>query len=180
MEIFIKNTLASGILFFYFISVATAQKKFVRVYPTGPAKIVTGYYGGHTNSAIIIESNHQRVTLNYLKIQNIRTAKTVGHNIFIGSFIGALVGVITGLVTHKDPAPPPVGCWFCFSYGTTQGEDAAAGFVIGSMAGAAVGTVAGLAKKKENLTVAGDFANWKTILARLDEWPVNNNETTSK
>ena len=113
--------------------------------------------------------------MSYVQIQNIRTAKTVGHSILIGSVTGGFVGAITALVTHKDPEPPPANC-----FETTPAENSAAGFTIGSMAGALVGTVSGFAKKKEHLTIAGDFANWKTIIARLDEWLVYNSETTSK
>ena len=181
MDNFIKKLLPAFILFFYFIAGAAAQqKKFIRVYLTGPAKVVKGYYGGHTDSSLIILANQQRVTMSYVQIQNIRTAKTVGHSILIGSVTGAFVGAITGLVTHKDPEPPPANCWFCITFETTPAENAAAGFTIGAMAGALVGTVSGFAKKKENLTIAGDFANWKTIIARLDAWPVYNSETTSK
>ena len=176
MDNFIKKTLPALIVIFYFIGVATAQKKFVRVYPAGPAKVVKGYYAGHTDSAIIIESNHRRVALSYLKIQNIHTAKTVGHNILIGSVTGGLVGAIVGLATLKDTRPV-IGN---FSIEITQAQHAAIGFIVGAMAGTAVGAISGADKKKENLTVAGDFANRKTILARLDEWPVYNNKTTSK
>jgi len=154
-----------------------AQKKFfIRIYPIGSSAAIKGFYSGHTDSALIIQRNHQPDTIFYSLIQQIKTRRSTGHNILISALTGTLGGTAIGLIAQKDSPPPDPNCQLCNilndAFAFTPAEAAAGGAVLGAVAGTIVGTITGLTKRKETLIVGGNFRNWNVIRTRLGAWPV--------
>ncbi len=164
-------------LVFYFNVHVIAQKKiFISIYPIGSSNAVKGFYTGNTDSAVIVFSKHQRDTIFYLNIHQIKTRRRTGHHILLSSVIGAVAGTVTGIITHKSLSPSDPNCQLCTiidnAFRTTRTEDAVSGALLGAALGTATGTIIGLVKKREALFVGGNFQNWKEKRTKLEAWPV--------
>lgn len=177
MIVLLRKYLPALLVMLFFMGDVAAQKKlFIRIYPTGTSKVIKGFYSGHNDSAVIIQTSLHPDTIYYSGIQTIKTKRTTGNNILISAVSLGLAGTVAGLATHQDPPPPDANCQFCnilsTAFSTTPAEDAFAGFVLGAVAGTLVGTTIGLTKKKQILHIDGDFNHWKAIRNQLNDWPV--------
>ena len=134
---------------------ADAQKSsFVRVYNLAGEKINKGYVISVTDTSLQLKDNSTLVAIPVRSIGFIKTKRSAGNNVLVGSVIGATTGAVLGAVT----AEPDAGF---MAY--TAGEGAAAGALLGSVAGAVIGGLTILAKNPDTYLINGDVSKWKAF-----------------
>jgi outer membrane lipoprotein SlyB len=137
----------------------TADNLFVRVYNLEGVKISKGEVLSVSDTLLQLNRKGLLITINYQDIGMIKTKRSEGNNILVGSVIGASAGAITGAIIGIETAEPDE--WFGF----TEEEGAAIGFILGVPAGAAIGAAIGgitlLFKKSKTFFVNGDILKWK-------------------
>jgi hypothetical protein len=133
----------------------TAQKTiFVRVYDFHGNKIGKGNVYAATDSSLQLGKDSATKTFAVSKIGSIKTKRSAGNNILIGSIVGGTSLAIAGAAS-ADPEDEILGY--------TAGEGAAAGLVTGAVVGAAVGGITILFKNSKTFLINGDATNWKTF-----------------
>lgn len=139
----------------------TAQNKlFVRVYDLEGHKVNKGYILAVNDSLLILEKNKSPLEIRVKTIGMIKTKRSTGNNVLIGTISGAIV--MGGIVAASaDPDN-----WI-LDY--TPAEGAIIGAFIGAPAGAAVGLMTTVFKKPKTFIIDGDLEKWKVFLEHLVE-----------
>ena len=142
--------------FLFLISVGYqlfAQKPiFVRVYNLNGKKIYTGHVWATKDTSLqLIAKVGDTVNLSINSIGKIKTKRSAGHNLLIGSLAGASALAILGAATAEPE----------LELGYTAGEGAAAGAIFGVPVGAAIGGITLLFKKSKTFIIRGNIENWK-------------------
>jgi hypothetical protein len=133
---------------------------FVRVYNLDGKKINKGHIAFVGDTLLGLKRNGKYTEINFKEIASIKTKRSAGHNVLIGSAIGATTGAILGAAT-ADP-----GAWI---YNYTAGEGAAAGALMGAAAGAAVGGISIAFKNPETYIINGSLENWSFFQKRMQK-----------
>ncbi|UKM66249.1 hypothetical protein GSB9_02830 [Flavobacteriaceae bacterium GSB9] len=156
-KIFKKVALVAAI---FCVLCSGAQKKFidfdtfVRVYNLSGKKIAKGQMAFLNDSIIGIKSRDKIKKINFLEIGKIKTKRSGGHNVLMGSVMGASLGIVAGISTADPDA------WI-FGYSASEG---AAGFgILGALGGGALGGIVAGLKNSETLFINGNAANWKAF-----------------
>jgi len=138
-----------------------AQKKetkisnlFVRVYNMVGKKINKGHIIFINDSLLAIRQSKKLVKIHLRDIGFIKTKRSAGNNILVGSGIGALTLGTLGATTADPDA------WI---FGYTAGEGFAAGIVGGGIGGAVIGGITVLFKKSNTYTIDGDLNKLKSF-----------------
>lgn len=139
----------------------TAQNKlFVRVYDLEGKKINKGFILAVNDSLLRIEKNKNYIDIPVKTIGMIKTKRSAGNNVLIGSLAGAtLMGAITAASADPD-------AWI-LDY--TPLEGALIGILVGAPAGALLGAITVGFKKSKKFTINGDLEKWKAFLLHLSE-----------
>ncbi len=132
---------------------------FVRVYNLQGQKINKGKVHAVTNESIQIEGKKGPVNLDVASIGLIKTKRSAGNNILIGSAMGATVMAILG-ASSADP-----DAWLF----DTAAEGAAAGVIVGLPMGAAAGGLTTIFKKSKSYAIDGDLLKWKVFQQMIAE-----------
>ena len=139
-----------------------AQKTiFVRVYNLNGKKINTGRVLAITDSSLQIKGESKdtfNVSIN--SIGTIKTKRSTGHNVLMGSLLGAGAFAIAGVAT-ADPNDEIVS-W-------SAGEGVLAGIVVGAPIGAAVGGITAAFKKIKTFEINGSTEKWKAFQIYISE-----------
>lgn len=149
--------------FLFLISICyqlCAQKTiFVRVYNLTGKKINKGHVLAATDTSLQLRTKGGGVVnLSISSIGTIKTKRSAGHNLLIGSLAGAGVVGILGAAT-ADP-----NAWIL---GYTAGEGAVAGAFLGLPIGAAAGGITVLFKNPKTFIINGETDKWKAFQSYL-------------
>lgn len=141
--------------FLLFISLsiqAGAQKKlFVRVYDNSGKRIQNGFVVGTTDSSLRLYKNKDTIDLPITGFSFLKTKRSAGHNLLLGSVIGAGTFAFIGMASANPDD----------FLGYTAAEGFAGGILFGAPAGAAIGGLAALLKKSRTFTINGNPDQWK-------------------
>jgi len=146
------------VTFLFLVSIGyqvCAQKAiFVRVYDLNGKKINTGRVLTTTDTSLQLKKeSRDTVNLSITSIGTIKTKRSGGHNVLMGSVAAAGAFAIFGAAT----ADPDV------FLGYTAGEGAVGGLVLGIPVGAAIGGITVLFKKSGTFVINGDIKKWKAF-----------------
>src|SRR4051794_38573080 len=145
------------VIFLFFILLAydvSAQKMgFVRVYDLNGHKINKGEVLAITDTSLLLQREAKIATIPLASIGTIKTKRSAGNNILVGSVIGTVVGVALGVASANPDE----------FLGFTAGEGAAMGVIIGAPVGAAIGGITVLFKNSKTYLINGDATRWKAF-----------------
>jgi hypothetical protein len=136
------------------------QKLFVRLYDHTGEKIAKGDLMKGSDSSIEIKHQHKDISFPVRQISLIKTRRSAGHSILIGTAIGTVTGIVliaaAGAADNPDPniTSDP-------SFGLAIAGTAA------PFAGAISGGVAAVLRKRETIRINGDAEKWKTAREKL-------------
>jgi len=147
------------VTFLFLISICfqvCAQKPiFVRVYNLNGKKINTGRVLAATDTSLQLKTeSRETVNISINTIGTIKTRRSGGHNVLMGSLAGAGAFAIVGVAT-ADPNDQIVAY--------SAGEGALAGVVLGIPVGAAIGGITVLFKKSGTFVINGKVEQWKAF-----------------
>ena len=131
-----------------------AQKSiFVRVYDLAGIKIHKGHVLSVTDTSLHLKESRRAVIIPVQNIGLIKTRRSAGHNVLLGSLIGLTVGAIVVAASSSSS-----GYW---DY--SAGEGAAGGAVAGLVIGAGVSALTIPLKGSTSFMIDGDMVKWKTF-----------------
>jgi hypothetical protein len=130
-----------------------AQKSmFVRVYDLSGKKIHKGRVFKVTDSTLQLVGKTMPVTIPVQSVGFIKTKRSAGNNVLVGSIIGVSSIAILGAASAEPDAE-----WFGYS----AGEGAAGGAIVGLPIGAAIGGLTTAFKNSKTYLINGDLGKWK-------------------
>lgn len=132
---------------------------FVRVYNLQGQKISKGKVLAVTDNSLQIKGKKGLMNIDVSSIGLIKTKRSAGNNLLIGSVIGASAMAILGAATAEPDS----------FLGYTAGEGAAGGAIIGLPLGAAVGGITILFKNSKSYSIDGDLLKWKLFQEMISE-----------
>ena len=119
---------------------------FVRVYNNEGQKIAKGKILNITDDALILKKGSSSITVPTADIMYIKTKKTNGHNVLIGSLVGA--GFAVGLAIDAD--------------GDSLGTFVAVIITpVFAAIGSGIGFITSLFKNSQHYSIQGDPAKWQ-------------------
>ena len=138
-----------------------AQKTiFVRVYDLNGKKINKGHVFATTDTSMQLKAKGgDTINLSINGIGTIKSKRSAGHNLLIGSLAGAGAVAILGAAS-ADPEE---------FLGYTAGEGAAGGALLGLPAGAAIGGITVLFKKSKTFIINGNMEKWKAFQSYISK-----------
>jgi len=139
-------------LLFATTTVSAKKAPFIRVYDKEGNKISKGRIVMLTDTSLTIKKGDSIYTIRANEIGSIRSKRSGGHNVLIGSITGAALLAIGGIATAEPDA------WI---FGYTAGEGAAMGAAGGATAGGIIGAITTLFKDKKKYKIAGQPDSWK-------------------
>ena len=119
---------------------------FVQVYNMAGKKINKGHVLFATETLLGLKKEEKTTKINVTDIGYVKTKRSAGYNVLIGSVIGA---------SSSDPD--------AMIFGYTAGEGAAMGSILGKSVGAAVGGITALFKNSRTYIIDGDLVKWKAF-----------------
>ena len=176
----LKNQLCSimlliGIAFFtnaYAQKPAVETGMFVRVYNLKGQKIGKGKLYTVSDTLLTLKRNSKAINLNPNNIGYIKTKKSTGHNVLVGSIIGgATVAIIGAATSHEETKTANLGWLGSYEYtsGTSPGTGAAIGGGLGLMGGALTGLGVSAFKNSKKFIINGDESHWKTFMQLINK-----------
>jgi len=132
---------------------------FLRVYNLEGKKVNKGKLHNVSDTAFTIKRNGKFINFNYKNIGYIKTKRSAGHNVIMGSIIGGTSMAILGAAT-ADP--------YAWIYSYTASEGAVAGAAFGGIAGACIGGISILFKNSTTFIIDGDVENWNAFVKYHD------------
>jgi len=131
------------------------KDSFVRVYDLEGQKIAKGRISEVGVMTLTLQKNRGVMTVSVSDIGSIKTRRSVGNNVLIGSVAGVTLGAIAGATTDDDAG------WFGYS----EAEYTVGGAVIVGTGGLAIGAITGLLKDIETYQIDGDQIKWQVFKA---------------
>lgn len=125
---------------------------FIRVYDLQGRKIAKGRIVSISDSALKLIHNKKTVTIPPAIIGTLKTKRSGGNTVLMGSAIVAATFAIWGAI---ESAP---------SGGYSPGLGATGGLIVGGIAGAVVGGIATIGKEVHIYRIHGDTAKWGSII----------------
>jgi hypothetical protein len=127
-------------------------EKFIRVYNLKGKKIAKGNIVFVNDSILSLKNTGKLKEIRIDEIGKIKTKRSGGHNVLMGSVFGASLGVVVGVaIVDSD--------YLYWDY--TAGEGALFFGGLGALGGAAIGGVTAGIKKTETYIINGDFKKWQ-------------------
>ncbi len=136
------------------------NKVFVRVYDLQGKKIGKGTIHSISGTAIRLTRNGESMNTPVSRIGMIRTKRSAGNNVLVGTLVGATAIAIFGIAT-ADPDADLLGY--------SAGEGAAGGALIGGGIGLAIGGISILFKKPVSYEINADPVKWKAFTEQIVE-----------
>lgn len=139
----------------------TAQNKlFVRVYDLKGHKIEKGYVLEANDTILRLAKDNISFDIPVKTIGTVKTKRSVGHNILVGSLIGtAIVGSLGAASAEPDAE----------IMGYSAGEGFILGTIVGAPSGALIGLFSAALKNSKEFTIKGDLEKWKIFQNYLSE-----------
>lgn len=131
------------------------KKLFVRVYDLEGKKIGKGHVNILNDTLLELKKNSKLIQFNVNDIGTIKTKRSAGHNILIGTAIGATTFAILGAASADPDA------WI---FGYTAAEGAAVGALGGGLGGAAVGGASVAFKNSVTYPINGNIDKWRIFM----------------
>lgn len=138
--------------FTFSLNVLGQDLGFVRVFDRNGTKIAKGTVIAVSDSKLQLKMGGLITDVPVSEIGTIKTKRSVGNNLAIGSAVGASVLGIIGIATGDDGEG-----WFSY----TPAEGALAGIMLGAPLGTAVGGLTALAKNSRLFVISGDGTRMK-------------------
>lgn len=133
---------------------------YVRVYNLQGKKMGKGKIFNVTDTLLILKKNSKFLNIKPMDIGFIKTKRSGGYNVLMGSIIGGTSMAILGAAT-ADPND-----WIL---GYTSAEGAVGGAIIGAATGASVGGITILFKNSKSFKINGENQNWKSLVSILNK-----------
>jgi len=155
----IKNQIKTMALFFLLTfsininaqSATQNNKIFVRVFNMEGKKIGKGHVLFAIDTVVGLKKGNKIAKINVSDIGYIKTNRSEGNDVLMGSVIGASSMAILLAVSGG-----PDSFW-------TVGEGAAGGVLLGAPTGAAIGGITALFKNSSTYIIDGDLVKWKAF-----------------
>lgn len=125
---------------------------FIRVFNLEGKKINKGHVAFVGDSILGLKKNGNDIEINVKEIGTIKTKRSAGHNILIGSAIGTATGAILGAASADPDA------WI---FGYTAAEGATGFGLAGALGGAAIGGISIAFKNSTTFIINGEELRWK-------------------
>ena len=136
------------------------KKMFVRVFNHEGKKIGRGYVAVATDSTLELTRSMEYAIISLKDIDYLKTKRSTGNNMLIGSIAGATTMGILGAATADPDA------WI-FSY--TPAEGAAAGIVIGGLGGGILGGISSVFKSSMIFEINGNKEKWELFKTAINQ-----------
>lgn len=150
-----------------------SKKVYLRVYNLEGKKISKGHIVFLNDSILGLNKSGKQELIKIGDIGKLKTKRSAGHNVLVGSFVGAGLLALIGGATSEEKTKTGDGGWFFGEYeyttGTSPGTGAAIGGAIGLIGGAAIGGVASAFKNSKTFIVDGDILKWKTFKEMIEK-----------
>lgn len=143
-----------------------ATNIFLRVYGLEGKKINKGLFVSSDNSTLTLKFSNEKIIINVKEIGYIKTKRSVGHNILIGSSSGAALGVFLGVTTGSAGSDPNDPIATALDYSRVEGGLILGG--LGLIGGAGVGGVTALFKNSKTYIIDGNVINWDKFLQIIE------------
>ncbi|MDB9960658.1 hypothetical protein OAD62_01030 [Oceanihabitans sp.] len=140
------------------------KKVFVRVYNFEGKKIEKGHFHYATDSILELRTNDRLMSIAIEDISYIKTKRSTGNSVLVGSVTGVVLGSIIGAATASGEETKETDAWFSggeYTTGTSPGTGAAIGGGIGIAGGALAGLGFSVFKKSKTYLIEGDIEKWK-------------------
>lgn len=139
---------------------------FVRIYDSNGKKIAKGRLVYISDTLLSVDKNNKIIKLKVKDIHKIKTKKSVGNNILVGSIVGGTVLTLVGALSAKEETkevPSIFGGTYETTVGETPGEGAAYGAAIGFPLGALTGLITAVFKNSKTFLIKGNNENLKVF-----------------
>lgn len=133
------------------------KKIFLRIFNAEGQKIAKGKLLEITDSTLTLNRNKKTVKISYSDIGTIKTKRSFGNNVGVGTAIGAGSMALIGAAAVDSNSNSLSGNGFWLSG------------LIGAPVGAVVGGVTGLLKKKELFEINGNQVLWETFKSAIQQ-----------
>lgn len=145
---------------------------YVRVYNLESKKISKGKLFAVSDTILILKRNSKLINLEPMKIGYIKTKRSIGNNILVGSLLGGVSGAIIGAASSNQETKTGDGGWLFGKYEYTTGVSSGTGTVIGGSIGILGGAITGLGisafKNSNTFLINGDEAKWKAFIQLMN------------
>lgn len=131
----------------------TKNPLFVRVYNLEGDKMNKGEVITVNDTILQLRGKKGAVSIDVRTIGLIRTNRSEGNNVLLGSLVGFTIGAIIG-VASADP-----DAWF----GYTASEGGTGGGLVGAVIGTAIGAATIPFKNSKSYIINGDVSKWKVF-----------------
>lgn len=156
----IRNKLKGALLLFviftslsmYCQNQTKENKMFVRVFDFEGKKMAKGYIIAANDSALELSRSNESKTISLKNINYIKTKRSAGSNVLMGSIIGAGTLGILGAATADPDA------WI---FGYTAAEGALGFGLLGAVGGGAIGGITSVFKKTKTISIEGNNEKWR-------------------
>ena len=153
-------TLLSVLIFSLNMTAQNESEKsgmFIRIYNLDGKKINSGKFLFINDSVLGIKRGNNLAQIQISSIGSIKTKRSAGHNVLVGSAIGGGSLAILGAAS-SDPDS---------FLGWSAGEGIAAGFILGAPIGAFIGGITALFKSPNTYIIEGDIVKLKLFADKI-------------
>lgn len=131
---------------------------FVRVYNLDGKKINKGHVAFVGDTVLGLYEHGNYTEINVREIGTIKTKRSAGHNLLIGTAAGAVTGAILGVVT-VDATNDLFGSWVYYP----ESDGLVGGAMFGAATGAGAAGITILLKHSKTYIINGDLEKWQVL-----------------
>ncbi len=131
---------------------------FVRIYNLEGDKMNKGKVLTVNDTIIQLLKNKETVNIDMITIGLIKTKRSAGNNVLIGSLIGLTIGAIVG-VASADPD--------ALILGYSASEGGTGGGLVGAVLGSGLGAATIPLKNSKTYIINGDASRWKVFQEKI-------------
>jgi len=128
---------------------------FIRVYDLEDKKLNKGKVVTFSDTTLQISKSGETIDIPINRIGKIKTKRSTGHNVLVGTGIGSATAAILGATSSKNSDE-------FIEY--SAGEGFAIGTIVGAPFGAAIGGITALFKNSETFIIDGNAAKWEEFM----------------
>ena len=147
------------------------KQTFVRVYNLNGNKISKGKVVAVLDSVLQLKRNDKLINIPVTDVVYIKTKRSAGNNILVGSIIGSVSGALIGAVSSNEETKTDSNWLFGeyeYTTGTSPGTGAIGGAGAGIMVGALVGAGVSVFKNSQNFVINGDKEKLKLFKEHIE------------
>lgn len=166
----------SGILFlfllFFSLNIYTqddsnTKKEFIRVFNFEGKKIAKGRIEFVNDSILALDRRGKTEVVKIENIGIIKTKRSIGHNVLVGSMAGGATGTLIGIASSGEETKTKnlmlIG-EYTYTTGTSPGTGAVIGGGLGIAGGALIGLGTSFFKKSKTYLINGDHEKLKLFM----------------